>query len=63
MYLVILILKLKLVQRNSCPISGNSDLEHLYTFKDMPVFMGCTEQNFGKDIKTDMKWWINKRMA
>lgn len=27
------------------------DLEHLFTFKDFPVFMGCTEKSVDQVIK------------
>jgi hypothetical protein len=34
-------------------------LEHLYTFKDFPVFMGCVNQPKEQDINVDMSWWIS----
>lgn len=51
---------MELIKRNHCVISGNDDLEHLYTFEDFPVFMGCVEHSLEKDLKTDMSWWISK---
>ena len=51
---------MKLIKRNYCVFSGKQDLEHLYTFKDFPVFMGCVDNVPEKDIKVDMSWWISK---
>jgi len=50
----------ELVRRNHCIISGNEDLELLYSFKDFPVFMGCVEHSSSEDIKVNMDWWISK---
>jgi hypothetical protein len=33
----------KYIDRDYSVISNEKNLEHLYTFKDFPVFMGCTE--------------------
>lgn len=41
-------------------VSGNADLEHLYTFPEFPVFMGCTDQPATADLKQDMCWWISR---
>jgi hypothetical protein len=46
------------LDRAECVISGASDLEHLYTFKDFPVFMGCVDGPTIEDLKADMSWWI-----
>jgi hypothetical protein len=51
---------MELIERNHCVISGNEDLELLYSFKDFPVFMGCVDHPQEEDLKTDMKWWISK---
>ncbi|MBA3035772.1 MAG: methyltransferase, partial [Desulfobacterium sp.] len=51
---------MELIERNHCVISGNEDLELLYSFKDFPVFMGCVDQPPEEDLKTDMNWWISK---
>jgi hypothetical protein len=48
---------MNLIERNFDIISGQQDLEHLYTFKDFPVFMGCTDQHREKDLTTDMNWF------
>jgi len=47
------------IQRNKDIITSKSDLELLYTFKDFPVFMGCTEQSESKDLFSDMNWYIS----
>ena len=46
--------------RNNDVVLGNNDLEDLYTFKNFPVFMGCTTQNPSDDILSDMSWKISK---
>ena len=43
------------IMRNNCAVSGASDLEPLYTFKNFTVFMGCTEQPYKNDIFADME--------
>jgi SAM-dependent methyltransferase len=50
---------INLINREKSCITGNSDLEHLYTFKDFPIFMGCTEMGAEKDILIDMSWLID----
>jgi hypothetical protein len=53
--------KLKtIIKRDKAVISGRSNLEHLYTFKDFPIYMGCTDEPFEDDICLDMKWAIDK---
>lgn len=49
------------INRDNDVIFGNNDLEDLYTFKQFPVFMGCVEQDYSKDILCDMNWKISKR--
>ena len=48
------------ISRNNDVVFGNDDLEDLYTFKQFPVFMGCTEQSPSEDILSDMNWKISK---
>jgi hypothetical protein len=48
------------ISRNIDVVFNNSDLEDLYTFKQFPVFMGCTEQDISKDVLADMNWKISK---
>ena len=51
---------MNLIERKSCAISGKNDLEHLYSFHQFPVFMGCLHQALEADIKEDMSWWISR---
>ena len=48
------------IYRNNDVVLGGFDLEDLYTFKNFPVFMGCTEQATADDIFFDMEWKISK---
>lgn len=46
--------------RNNDVITGNEDLEHLFTFDRFPVFMGCTNAPRSQDVAEDMSFWISK---
>lgn len=46
--------------RDKCVVTGESDLEHLYTFDDFPVFMGCTDAPENEDLRAPMSWWISE---
>lgn len=46
--------------RENCVITGASDLEHLFTFENFPVFMGCTDGPESEDLRSSMSWWISK---
>lgn len=48
------------ISRNSDVITGNEDLEHLFTFDKFPVFMGCTNAPRSQDVTEDMSFWISK---
>lgn len=48
----------KYIGRNKSVITGKENLEHLYTFKDFPVFMGCVETPQEDDVVADMEWNI-----
>jgi hypothetical protein len=48
------------LNRERCAVTGANDLEHLYTFRQFPVFMGCTDQPQDKDLHADMDWWISR---
>jgi hypothetical protein len=50
---------MKLIERTHCVISGNDDLEPLFSFPDFPVFMGCLDQSESSDLKQDMNWKIS----
>lgn len=47
------------IDRNFDIITGNNDLEHLYTFKSFPAFMGCVDQASSEDIVNDMNVYIS----
>ena len=49
----------ELIQRKTSCITGYEPLEHLYTFKDFPIFMGCTSNNINEDIFVNMSWYID----
>jgi hypothetical protein len=49
------------IKREVCVITGKKDLEHLYTLKDFPVFIGCTSNLPEDDLFADMDWFISKR--
>lgn len=51
---------MKLIKRQKCVITGNDNFQKLHTFKDYPLFMGCTEQSIDEDITVDMEWVISK---
>ncbi len=50
----------QIIERNICCVKENDILEHLYTFENFPVFMGCSNQSEEMDIKSDMSWWVGK---
>ena len=47
------------IHRDRDIITGEKDLKEMYTFKDFPVFMGCTDQPREKDLVADMSWHIS----
>ena len=47
------------IQRNKSVICSKDNLEHLYTFKNFPVFMGCTKNSINEDLFADMVWEID----
>lgn len=51
---------MNLIERNNCILTGLCDLEYLYTFKEFPFFMGCTEDGAINDVKPDMIWNISR---
>ena len=51
---------MKLIERNKDVILDKEDLVDLYKFKNFPVYMGCTVDDFKKDIFADMNWQISK---
>ena len=51
---------MKLIQRNYDVILEKKDLVDLYSFKNFPVYMGCTTDDFKNDIFADMNWQISR---
>lgn len=50
---------MKYILRNKSIITGKKNLEHLYTFKNFPVFMGCVDEpDKRKDLRSDMSFSI-----
>jgi 2-polyprenyl-3-methyl-5-hydroxy-6-metoxy-1,4-benzoquinol methylase len=49
------------IERNRDVVFNNPDLEDLYTFKNFPVFMGCTDEDETFDVLSDMSWKISKK--
>lgn len=49
----------KYISRKRSALTGNTKLEHLYTFKNFPVFFGCTDTSIDKDLIMDMSWVID----
>ena len=47
------------IERTQSVITKEDNLEHLYTFNDFPVFMGCTDKPIETDIVADMRWEID----
>jgi len=48
------------ILRDTSVLTGKNNLEHLFTIKDFPVYMGCTDQVLSEDIKFDMSFSICK---
>ena len=51
---------LRTISRDECAINKVKDLEELFTFRNFPIYMGCTDSDASSDIKTDMSWFISK---
>lgn len=47
---------MKKIKRENCVISGSKRYVKLHTFKDFPVFMGCTDKSAESDVLSDMEW-------
>lgn len=46
--------------RQNSVLTDRPNLEHLHTFKNCPIYVGCTDQDPGQDIKYDMSFSICK---
>lgn len=51
---------MEVISRDKCILNDVKDLEFLYSFKNYPVFMGCTNEELSSDIFFDMDWYISK---
>ncbi len=51
---------MQMISRDRCAFTGVKDLEPLYSFKQFPVFMGCSKGNKSDDLKANMVWMISK---
>lgn len=49
-----------MIQRSSCAITGNKDLENLHEIKRFPVFMGCVRTPASQDVVGNMCWSISR---
>jgi hypothetical protein len=46
------------MKRDTSLLGKDYELEHLHTFQNVPVSMGCTDQDISKDILLDQIWDI-----
>lgn len=46
------------IERKKSVLTDKENLEHLYIFKDFPVFMGCVDAPQSDDLVADMVWNI-----
>ena len=44
------------INRSNCILDNSSPITDLYTFKNFPINMGCTDQDREKDLFADMVW-------
>ena len=51
---------MKYIIREKSILTNKSNLEHLFTFKNFPVFMGCVDLPIKEDLFADMEWDICK---
>lgn len=52
---------MKVIERNSCVICRENDLEDLINLKKFPVFIGATSEPYTSDKFHDMSWGISKK--
>jgi hypothetical protein len=52
---------MKLIERKSCVVTSEIDLEILDCIKSVPIFMGCVDLPESEDIKIDMIWNISRK--
>ncbi|TSA58519.1 MAG: methyltransferase domain-containing protein [Methylophilaceae bacterium] len=51
---------MKLIKRDHCVVTGNSDLEFLHGIDNFPIFMGCVNSPKTEDVEADMNWSISR---
>ena len=49
-----------IINRNQDVVGQQPDLEHLFTLKQFPVFMGCVDQPRTEDLTSDMSFHISR---
>lgn len=49
------------INRTSCAITADNDLEHLDQLKNFPIFMGCVDSPVSQDVVADMCWAISQK--
>ena len=49
---------MELIERKSDVLTGEQTLEHLHTFANFPVFMGCVDHPQCEDVLVDSVWDI-----
>lgn len=52
---------MKFINRKFDVLDNTTEIELLHTLKKFPVFMGTINQNYKKDLKADMSWFISKK--
>ena len=50
---------MELTERICDVITGDMQMEDLYTIESFPVFMGCVEQSKENDIRAELTWQIS----
>jgi 2-polyprenyl-3-methyl-5-hydroxy-6-metoxy-1,4-benzoquinol methylase len=48
------------ILRNQDVVTGNEDLDLMYSFKNFPVFMGCVDQPKEQDLVSDLNIYISR---
>lgn len=51
-------MSIDILHRTHCVVDQSQRLTPLYTFKDFPVWMGCTDEPANADLRHDMRWVI-----
>ena len=50
---------MKNIQRSNCLLTDAQDIQPLYTFKQFPIYMGCSDDDITSDIFADMNWGVS----